>query len=145
MLKFENDIDREREDHICDVIAKSWRCSWGSMGKFSPFDKYLMRDGRLCALVEIKARLNRNYDSFATIFLNFDKYVTLLTAELFLKMPTFFVIGFSTEIYYVRIGNLPIKELGIFVKGREDRQAFNDIRPTIEIPRQFFKKISALT
>ena len=95
----------------------------------------------MVALIEIKARYNRSYESFDTIILNLDKFFTLLLSEIYLSLPAFYVIGFSDGIFYIKVTNIPNEQ--IVIKGRTDRPGIaNDIRPAIMIPRNLFKNIA---
>lgn len=134
--------DRKREDEIADLISKEWKCEWGSMGIYSPFDKYFMRNNKLVAIAEIKDRKNRSSTSFDTIFLNLDKYFSLLLAEITMKIPSFYIVGLSDGIFYIKVGTITVSDLNTFVKGRVDRpNVANDIRPAIQIPVSLFIKL----
>ncbi len=137
----ETPTNRQRETEITQALCAAWNCKSGSMGPYSPFDRYLHRDGRLTAIIEIKDRQNRRLDSYSTVYLDLGKYYTLMFAELNLRVPGLFVTSMQDGIWYVRVGSIPVAELPILVKGREDRQIDADIKPAIQIPIRFFKRV----
>jgi hypothetical protein len=142
ILETQRDIDLEND--VANELAKSWNCTHGSMGKFTSFDKFMIRDGKPVALVEIRVRANSSFDKFPNAILDMDKFLSLIVAEITLKLPCFYVLKYTDGIYYVRIGELPAKELSQKVMGRQDRVDMgvkNDNRPVLIIPNVYFKKL----
>ncbi len=138
----ETNADRNRESEITEVLCKAWNCTSGSLGPYSPFDRYLYKNSKLSAIIEIKARQNRALKTFDTVYLNLDKYFSLLIGELQLRVPSLYVVAFSDGIYYVKIGQIPAAELNIFIKGREDRpDVKTDVRPALQIPINYFRPV----
>jgi hypothetical protein len=131
-----------RQNTVADRLAKAWRCEWGQMGPYSPFDVYLMRDKKIHALVEIRTRRDRTCHAFTTVLIDLDKWFSLMQGEIGLQMPCFYVVAFTDGIWFVRIGTLPVNAYKINYRGRTDRpQAANDLSPVIEVPSDQFQRV----
>jgi hypothetical protein len=142
MLETEN--DRIEENKVTERICKAWKVESGGMGAYSPFDKYLYSGEILKAIIEIKIRWNRKFDSFPTVLMNLDKYITLINLEIYTKIPALYIVAFSDGIYYIKASDIHdnLEKLQIVVRGRKDREGVkNDIRPTIDVPLTLFTKI----
>jgi hypothetical protein len=137
-MKFETLGDIDNQESIAEFVSSTWGCNFSRMGEYSPFDFYFHKNKLLKALVEIKVR-KRKLESFPTVFLNLDKFFTLFFSELSIGIAGLFIVKCDDGIFYVRVGNLPVRDYGYFIKGREDRGGFNDIRPVVEIPIKYFK------
>ena len=141
-MRLENQTFVNRETVIAEKVAEKWNCSFQRMGPYSPFDIYFLRDNRLCSFAEIRSRRDRELNSFATVLVDLDKWFPLMEAEIYLKVPTFYIIAYTDGIYYVRLADIQVSKYPITYKGRTDRpQAKNDLSPVIEIPSNLFKKI----
>ncbi len=131
-----------RQKVVAERIARRFKCEWHEMGPYSPFDVYLIRDREIKALVEIKTREDRELNSFSSVMINLDKWFTLMQAEVGLGIAGLFVVAFTDGIWYVRIGQLPVRGFKIVYRGRTDRpDAKNDVMPAIEVPSNQFTRV----
>ena len=113
------------------------------MGPYSPFDRYLVKAGRLVAVAEIKTRTNRTLETFPTVYINLDKWVTLTVAEAALRVAGLFVIAFSDGIYWVRVGRVPLAQCEVGRRGRTDRKdVTDDVVPAVELPTSLFRNLA---
>jgi hypothetical protein len=137
-MGLETPADRKRENLVAAQVARAWNCEESAMGEYSPFDRFFKRGTSLLAIAEIKCRLNRAAGDFDTVFLNLDKWFSLMQAEIAFQLPSVYIIEFKDGIYWIRIGHTRISDCVLSVRGRKDRGKKNDVRPVIEIPTILF-------
>jgi len=141
-MRLEQPKHLARQRIVADRIAAEWKCAWGQMGPYSPFDVYLMRDKAIVSLVEIRTRRDRTCGAFPTVLIDLDKWFSLMQAEIGLHLPALYVVAFTDGIWWVRIGSLPVNEFKINYRGRTDRpEAANDLSPVIEVPSMTFRRL----
>jgi hypothetical protein len=144
-MKYEEERDRRREAAVATLLAARWRCEWGQLGPYTPFDVYMMREKKIVSLVEIRTRTNRTRLEWSTVLLDLDKWFTLLQAEVGLGLPGIYAVAFQDGIGFVRIGTLPVNEYAISFQGPKNRpEAANDRCPVIEVPSKAFKMVCPL-
>jgi hypothetical protein len=127
-LEKADDIRHESEAQA--FIGSVWGCTFRSFGKLSPIDWSIHKNGRLVAVAEFKRR-NRSKDSFDTVFLNLQKWMSLSFVSLGLEVPALFIVQFSDCMGYVDISKIDPKRHRVC--GRTDRNRESDFQPVIEI------------
>jgi hypothetical protein len=129
-----------RQKVVADRLAAKWRCEWGQMGPYSPFDVYMLRERKVHALVEIRTRRDIAHDSHPYVLIDLDKWFHLMQCEIGLQLPGLYAVAFTDGIYYVRIGALPVNDYRLLYCGRKDRpEAANDMSPVVQVPNGQFR------
>jgi hypothetical protein len=124
--------DLRREDEIAAVLARQWRCELRTLGKYSPVDRWAMRDGAVVAVVEIKAR-NVDSDRYPTVFLAARKWVALTLAAAELCVPALFVVGFHDGVFWLDLDDLAdLKRPRL--AGHAVPRCPNDLEPMHDVP-----------
>jgi hypothetical protein len=144
MTMLETPRQTATQDAIANRLAAAWRCEWGRMGPYSPFDVYLMREKKIVALVEIRTRQNRQFATFPTVMLDLDKWFHLMQGEVVMQLAGVYVVAFPDGIWWLRIGTLPVNTFKVTFRGRTDRpEAPNDQSPVIEVPCASFHRLGS--
>jgi len=144
-MKLESTADVMRQDDVAAQLAAAWNCEWSSMGPYGAFDVYMTRGKKVVALVEIKTTDLRDLGSRPFVYFDLHKYLNLHHAEIVTGIPTFYVYAMNDGIFWVRVADLPVRELDISKRGRADREGLKDAKPTIGVPADRFVRISPKT
>ncbi len=124
--------DSRSEDEVAAMIGERMRCEVRHFGQFSAVDWYMVRNGRLVGVAELKTR-SHDSGKYPTVFLNVRKWLALLLAEQGLGVPAAYFVRFADGVRWVKVGEIDASQVRIggcarIVKSR------NDIEPVIEIP-----------
>jgi hypothetical protein len=101
-------------------------------GRLCPIDFYAERDGRMCALLEVKCRTHTS-SQYPTVFLNVRKWLALTMGSLGFGVPSFFVVRFTDRVKFVNVADVDASNQRVggtkrLVKSHSDRE------PVIEVP-----------
>ncbi len=135
----ETAADKDREEAITRDICRAWSCKAGSLGRYSRVDRYLYNGDKLRCAIEIKARANRDSNTFPTVLLNLDKFMNLAYLEALTRLPAYYFVLFKDGLYYVDVRQ--VRNCPIVVRGRKDRNLQNDVEPCYEIPITEFRRM----
>lgn len=97
--------DTEAESRVDRIVEAAWGCTVHKLPPLSPIDRYIEKDGRLVAYLEIKTRTHRA-DRFPDVWLNHRKYMALLNMHLAVGVATVFVVQFTDQIRWVDVSHL---------------------------------------
>lgn len=140
-LLFANQEDNAGQSEIALMIE---RC-YGPGLKLKPFgrlcviDYYAERDGRMCALLEIKRRSHES-TKHDTVFLNVRKWLALTIGSVGLGVPSFFVAGFADRVMIVDVASIEATRHMIGGTLRVVK-SHSDVEPIIEVPIEIMREL----
>src|SRR5262245_190462 len=102
MTHYVTDDDENNERLIACMVERAFGCDVCKYPRFSPIDWYAARDGRLVAVLELKARTHAT-TTYPTVFLSVRKWLALGLAELGLDVPAFYVVQFTDGVRLCRV------------------------------------------
>lgn len=133
---YEGQGDRDAERVISDALRRSWRCDLQPTPTLAPVDYLARRDGKLVALVEIKARKN-TMGAYPTYMISASKLLTMRSLSEMLGVPSIIVVGWSDKIGWAAPDNVTDLTVG----GRSDRGDSRDKELVAHIPISSFRVI----
>lgn len=140
MTVYATELDRANEDEIAALLGVAWGCDLRSFGAFAPLDWYAQRGGALVAVLELKCRTHPT-DRYPTVYLAVRKWLALNLAAVGLDVPALFVVRFTDQVRYLRVG---AEAMPARILGRRDRGAPLDIEPIIEVPVEAMHTVGAI-
>lgn len=116
---------------MADALAATWGMTALRVGRFSPVDFFLLKDGRLVGVMEVKCRetLRQQYPS---VFFAVRKWMPLTLISLGLDVPALYAIRFKDGVSCIRVARVDGRTAKM--NGRMDRGAAHDLEPVIEVP-----------
>jgi hypothetical protein len=139
MLEEPKHVARERK--VADRLAEKWKCSCEQMWQYCPYDLCLRRGSKVFGIAEVRT-LTRTYEQYPSFFIDLDKWFTLWHNETALRMMSFYVVAFTNGVWWVRIGDLPVKAFEVEFIGREDRpDVVNDQRATLKVSTRWLRRL----
>lgn len=135
-----SDDNRNQSEVLCLIeSAFGPGLTLNQFGRLCPIDFYAERDGRMCALLELKSRSHLS-TKFATVFLNVRKWLALTMGSVGFGVPAFFVVRFTDKVLYINVAEVDASNHRIggtkkLVKSR------SDIEPVIEVDVSAMKEI----
>ena len=140
---FATDADSDSEQHVIGVLSREWGCEIAHFGKLCPVDFYVLKHGRLAAIMELKTR-SHNAARFATVFLNVRKWLALTMASVALGVPAIYCVRFTNEIRWVNV--LAIDARRVRMGGcMEVVKSRSDVEPVIEVGVAIMKAVKWAT
>ncbi len=136
----QTEADRRTENEIAVIIGTKWRCECRYFGYYNPLDWYLVRDGRMIAVAELKARTHAS-SLYATIFLSFRKWISMYGALSFWNVPAVYVVSFTDGIRFIHFGEIPVGQ-PLRMAGNSRNVSPTDIEPMIEIPIELMRPLN---
>lgn len=108
-------------------------------GRLCTIDFYAERDGRMCALLEVKCRSHASTD-YPTVFLNVRKWLALTMGSVGFGVPSFFFVRFTDRVTFVNVADIDASNQRVggtkrLVKSNSDRE------PVIEVPVGMMKEL----
>lgn len=132
MIQRTTERDTERENLVCQILEREWKCLITRTGYLDDFDIIAVRQGRTQAIGEIKNRNNPS-DQYRTVFFAAHKWLRLLEASRGLGVPGLFIVNFTDQVRYIDAGKIDARDHEI--AGRMDRpDAPNDQELIIHVP-----------
>lgn len=131
--------DRFTQAVVLQELEAAWTCEVKLFGPFCALDYYLLRDGRMVAVAELKARTHP-HGTYPTVFLSLRKWLALTLASVGMGVPALFVVRFTDGAYWLRVGEVDAS--AVRVAGRYDRGAANDVEPIIQVPLSKFRPVA---
>lgn len=127
-----SDADKDNETKTALAVEKAWGCNLHAFGPLCPIDRYAIRDGRLVAIVEIKARSHASA-AYGTVFLNFRKWLALTLGSHGLGVRAVFVVNFTDRIGYIDVAAVDASRVKIGGCSKAVK-SHTDVEPVIEVP-----------
>jgi hypothetical protein len=127
-------------------LEKALRCDLKKLGgSYSP-DFLALRHSKGVAWIELKCRLNDNWDKYPTYMIavkKWEKCLTLAQAPN-ISLPWCLAVAAADGDYLLNVAKIPSDtQLEISMGGRSDRNWSEDIEPCVYIPKHLFKKVPA--
>jgi hypothetical protein len=130
-MSFQTDADREAEQAVADALASAWRCELHEFGRFSPIDRFAVRDGKILAVVEIKCYSIAS-DRFPTVKFSVRKWLALNLTSAGLGCQAIFVVRFTDGIKWAAVDLIPTRDVAM--RGHHRPRAAHDLEPLIQFP-----------
>ena len=138
-----NKGDREIEREVADLYERKWNVECIPTGTYDvyDFDVYGKNSKRKVCLLEVRKR-DMKFGDFENIWMNYEKWRTLLILGITLEVPVFFAVRFNDGIYSVDLTLHPRLKTAYGDRGEKNRRK----RPTdnakvVEIPSKIFRII----
>lgn len=125
------DTDRRHQREIADELERAWDCQVIDYGELTPIDGYVLKGGRLVALVEMKDRPHPS-GRFPTVFIGLRKWLALQLGQVGMGVPSLFVPRFTDGIRWCRVSDIDARRFRM--GGRHVCSGPNDWEPVIEVP-----------
>ena len=138
---FANSDDNQKQSEVSCLIEAAFGpgLKMKQFGRLCPIDFYAERDGRMCALLEVKCRSHLS-TQFGTVFLNVRKWLALTMGSVGFGVPAFFVVRFADKVLYINVADVDASSHRIggtkkIVKSSSDKE------PVIEVEVSAMKEI----
>jgi hypothetical protein len=137
---YETTTDRQHEKRIAEIISDLWFCHVRKLPVAYRLDYAASRAGEVLAWIEIKKR-NCTIDQYPDVFLSLQKVIAANQLHSVSERPCMFVVEFNDALAYARIVKPGRK---IMVRGRTDRNDWQDVEPIVLIPRDEFTQLTRM-
>lgn len=141
-MLYENEKDRSREMVVGEIVRKKMGFHAFHRSKhLEKYDLYFVdENNKLKGIVEIKCRSTRTFNSLNYSYLDWSKWKCLMTYEMFMSAPCWFVPVYKDGVYATRIGHLTLHDTPVVHTGRTDRGT-NDVELAIQIENKHFTRM----
>lgn len=128
---YATDADRRRQAEVARILDAAWGCEHYEFAAFFPIDWYAVKAAQVIGVSELKCR-NIPHDEFSTVFFSVRKWIALNMAQIGLGVPAVFVVRFTDEIRWIRVG----LNMGELTLGGTDNGIIGRAgkEPVIEVP-----------
>jgi len=142
MPLFDSSEDRATEQEVALLLEAAWDCKLHSFGLLAPIDFFATRNGRLVALIEVKARTHAS-DRFTTTWLNVPKWQKMLNYSNGMDLPAIFVVKFTDGVFRVTLDEIDARRHAVRECKRinQDGPPSKYFEPVIEIPIAKLRRI----
>jgi hypothetical protein len=139
---YETGADLDRETSVVNVIEKAWNCTMTKLPIRYHLDYVARRGDKAVAFCEIKTR---NYtmaqiDSFGGYLMSIGKWSSAESLHRASGLPFSLVVHATDGIYYSMFKEFIPDD--VLVRGRTDRNDWQDIEPCVMLNVDKFKKIT---
>ena len=140
---YESEEDLQRETDVITMVESAWKCKAVKLSIKYQLDYVLTRHDQAVAFCEIKTR---NYsmeqiDKFGGYLLSLGKWMAAIQITNVTDIPFFLVVKASDGVYYAEF-RPPFKIYDdLLVRGRKDRDDWQDIEPCVLLNVRRFKPL----
>jgi hypothetical protein len=138
---YETQEDLDIENKIASLLEKTWNCDMVKMPVRYHLDFVMKRNGKAVAFCEIKTR-SRTMEAINKLggyLLDIGKWSSAKQLVDCSGLPFILVVCTLDGTYYARFTEFVPK--GVDVKGRTDRNDWQDVGPCVVLDTQLFKRI----
>lgn len=143
--QYESEDDRRNEREVIDELLLKWNCDhFHKNPKAYGIDFSMLRNGRVCAFVEIKCRPTLPFDYGDGYYIAVQKVISAYMLTLVTGLPCLLVIRPKDKCLYWTDFAHDIPTLGaprIIIHGRDDRGDPDDYEPCAVYPWSEFTPI----
>lgn len=138
---YETDADLQRESSVVEKLEKLWRCQMAKLPIRYHLDYVAKRGDKAVAFCEVKTR---NYtmdriDQLGGYLMSIGKWSSAECLHRASGLPFLLVVQASDGLYYSSFTEF--KPDDVLVRGRTDRNDWQDIEPCVVLNTQRFTKI----
>lgn len=138
---YETDADLKREGSVVEKLEKLWRCQMSKLPIRYHLDYVAKRGDKAVAFCEVKTR---NYtmdriDQLGGYLMSIGKWSSAECLHRASGLPFMLVVQASDGLYYASFTEF--KPDDVLVRGRKDRNDWQDIEPCVVLNTQRFRKI----
>jgi hypothetical protein len=126
------DYDKQHEVELARMLEGKWNCEVRRFGRLCSLDFYILRDGRLVGVAELKSRTHAT-TTYPTVYLNLRKWLALSLAAMGLGCPALFVVRFTDGVRYINVNDIDARQVS-FGGCRQVVKSHTDREPVIEVP-----------
>ena len=119
---YESQSDLKREEDVVKELSAHWMCDYQKLPMSYQLDYALLREGKICALCEIKVR-NVVSDYYGTLIISASKRLAGLQYSKMLGVPALLVVKYEDGLRFINFSEEPDS---IGVGGRTDRGDMQD-------------------
>jgi len=140
---YESEDDLARESKVIALIEFAWKCKAVKLSIKYSLDYVLTRSDKALAFCEVKTR---NYtmaeiDQFGGYLLSLGKWMAAKQISESSDLPFFLVVKTTDAVYYAEFRTGFFHPNDVLVRGRKDRDDWQDIEPCVLLDVNKFKKI----
>jgi len=141
---FETPKDRYNEAMVAGALEDAWRCDIHRCSDRSRLDWHILRNGRLVAIAECKARTHATI-SYPTVWLRVVKYSALrFEAEAF-AVPGLFVVAFTDGVRWIDVADVDASPASRRIAGwrhpRRNGHQRTDTELVIDVPMASMRRL----
>lgn len=140
---YETEGDLERESEVAALIEGRWNCKLMKMPIRYHLDFAAVRGDKVVAFCEVKTR---NYtmeqiDKFGGYLMSIGKWANARALNASTNLPFILIVKASDAVYYASFdsGNFTPDE--VLMRGRKDRNDWQDIEPCVLLNTKRFKEL----
>ena len=139
---YESSDDLERESSVIAKVETAWKCKAVKLSIKYSLDYVLVRGDKALAFCEVKTR---NYtmaqiDQFGGYLLSLGKWMAAKQISDSCGLPFFLIVQTTDGIYYADFHSDFGLPDGVLVRGRTDRDDWQDVEPCVLLNVNRFKK-----
>jgi hypothetical protein len=140
---YESGDDLAREAKVMSLIEAAWKCRAVKLSIKYSLDYVLTRGDKAVAFCEVKTR---NYSmaeigQFGGYLLSLGKWMAAKQIAEASGLPFFLIVKTTDAVYYEEFRAGSFQPDGVHVRGRKDRDDWQDIEPCVLLDVNKFKKI----
>lgn len=136
---YESKADLEREEAVVQELSQHWMCDYHKLPISYQLDYALLRDGKICAICEIKVR-NVVLNHYDTLIISAAKRLAGLQYSKMMGIPALLVVKYEDGIRFINFSEEPDS---IGVGGRTDRGDMQDTEIVLHYATSRLKDIHA--
>lgn len=140
-LLYEKQEDLDRESAVARVLEVAWNCSMAKLAIKYHLDYVAKRGDTAAAFCEIKSRSYsmEQIDRFGGYLLSINKWSSAESLYRASSLPFILVVCATDGIYYASFTTF--KPDSVVVRGRKDRNDWQDIEPCVLLNTSRFTKL----
>jgi hypothetical protein len=136
---YESKQDLDREKQLSTILSEAWSCSFVKMPIKYHLDYAMLRDEKIVGFCEMKSP---NYSladfrRFGGFFISLDKFMSSNKLNGTTMLPCFIVLNALDGVWYASFHDA--KLTAIKMKGRKDRNDWQDMEPCVVLDTDQFK------
>ena len=140
---YETDADLDRESDVIDVVEKAWNCTAAKLPIRYHLDYVLKRGDKAVALCEIKTRnyTMQKIGEMGGYLMSIGKWDAAKRLSDATLLPFILIAKTLDGVYYSSFQD-EFKPDDVLVRGRTDRNDWQDIEPCVLLDVSRFKKLN---
>ncbi|CAB4133834.1 hypothetical protein UFOVP263_18 [uncultured Caudovirales phage] len=142
---YETASDLDKEKTVAEILNTAWKCSLTKMPVKYHLDYVIIRDDKIVGFCELKSPNYSlaDFKRFGGFFISLDKFMNAKKMNEATGLPCFIVINALDGLWYATFHNANITYFK--VKGRKDRNDWQDIEPCAVLDTEQFKLLKGKT
>lgn len=142
---YETSKDLDREKQIAQVLNDAWNCTLVKMSVKYHLDYAITRNEEVVGYCELKSPnyALADFKRFGGFFISLDKFMAARRLYEATKSPCMIVINATDGVWYATFHDAILTSIKI--KGRKDRNDWQDMEPCVVLNTDQFKLLKIVT